>query len=271
MCGRICHDAFAAIANFHRFPPDFPSVESATAAISALIAHPGFFGVVAEAGGRILGSNFLDERSTIRGVGPVTVDPDAQDSCVGTALMHAVLDRSVHQSAPGVRLMHSAYHNRSMSLYAKLGFDVRESFATMQGEPLGLQLPGYTVRSATQTDAAACDALCVRIHGHDRAGEVRDAVAYGTARVVERHGRITGYTTGMAFIAHSIAETNDDLAALIGAAEGFGGPGILVPLRNGEMLRWCLANGLRVVYTMNLMSIGLYQEPRGAFLGSVSH
>jgi Acetyltransferase (GNAT) family len=153
--------------------------------------------------------------STIRGVGPITVDPDAQDSRVGTALMHAMLDRSVQQFAAGVRLMQSAYHNRSMSLYAKLGFDVHASFATMQGEPLGLQLPGYTVRLATQADAAACDALRVRVHGHDRAGEVRDAVAHGTARVVERHGRITGYTIGMAFIAHLIAETNDDLAALI--------------------------------------------------------
>jgi hypothetical protein len=109
------------------------------------------------------------------------------------------------------------------------------------------------------------------VHGHDRGGEVRDAVAQGTARVVERHGRITGYTTGVAFFAHSVAETNDDLQALIGAAEEFGGPGFLVPMRNGDLLRWCLAQGLRVVSMMNLMTIGLYQEPRGAFLASVAY
>jgi hypothetical protein len=75
----------------------------------------------------------------------------------------------------------------------------------------------------------------------------------------------------MTFFGHSAAETNDDLVALIGTAEGFGSPGILVPMRNPELLRWCLAHSLRVVHTMNLMTIGLYQEPRGAFLASVGY
>jgi predicted N-acetyltransferase YhbS len=263
-CGRICYEAFAAIANLHGFPPDFPSVEVATGAVSGLIAHPRFFGVVAEEAGRIVGSNFLDERSMIYGVGPITVDPDVQNRRIGLALMNAVLERSAQQRAPGVRLLQSAFHNRSMCLYAKLGFDVQEPFAVMQGEPLAFEVPGYAVRDATDADVTACDALCVRVHGHDRGGEVRDAVAMGTASVVERHGRITGYTTGVAFFAHSIAETNDDLIALIGAAEMFAGPGFLLPMRNTELLRWCLARGLRVVSMMNLMTIGLYQAPRGA-------
>jgi predicted N-acetyltransferase YhbS len=268
-CGRICHDAFAAIANAHGFPPDFPSVDIAVGAVSGLIAHPGFFAVVAEDCGRIVGSNFLDERSMIRGVGPITVDPDVQNRRTGLALMNAVLDRGVQQRAPGVRLLQSAYHNRSMCLYAKLGFDVREPFAVMQGKPLGLKVPGCVVRPAADADARACDAVCIRVHGHDRGGEVRDAIAQGAAQVVERHGRITGYTTGVAFFGHSIAETNDDLAALIGAAEEFGGPGFLVPMPNTELLRWCLGHELRVVSMMNLMTIGLYQQPRGAFLASV--
>jgi predicted N-acetyltransferase YhbS len=268
-CGRICHDAFAAIANFHSFPPDFPSVEAAAGVLTGLIAHPGFFAVVAERDGRIVGSNFLDERSMIRGVGPITVDPDVQNRRIGLELMNAVLERSALERAPGVRLLQSAYHNRSMCLYAKLGFDVREPFAVMQGKSLGLKVLGHTVRAATEADTDACDALCVRVHGHDRSGEVRDAVAQATARVVERHGRITAYTTGVALFGHSIAETNDDLEALIGAAEEFGGPGFLVPMRNTDLLRWCLAHELRVVSMMNLMTIGLYQEPRGAFLASV--
>jgi predicted N-acetyltransferase YhbS len=268
-CGRICYEAFAAIADAHSFPHDFPSVEVATGALSGMIAHPGFFGVVAEDEGRILGSNFLDERSIIPGVGPITVDLGVQNRRVGLALMNAVLDRSEQKQAPGVRLLQSAYHNRSMSLYAKLGFDVRESFAVMQGKPLALKISGYAIRAATEADVERCDALCVGVHGHDRGGEVRDAVTQGTASVVERHGRLTGYTTGVAFFAHSIGETNDDLEALIGAAEEFAGPGFLVPMRNGDLLRWCLAHELRVVSMMNLMTMGLYQEPRGAFLASV--
>jgi hypothetical protein len=34
--------------------------------------------VVAEIDGRVVGSNFLDERGPVRGVGPITVDPAAQ-------------------------------------------------------------------------------------------------------------------------------------------------------------------------------------------------
>ncbi|HEV7422945.1 MAG TPA: GNAT family N-acetyltransferase [Mycobacterium sp.] len=268
-CGRICHDAFAAIAGRHGFPPDFPSVEIATALLSELIAHPGFFSVVAEQDGRIAGSNFLDERSLIFGVGPVTVDPEVQDRQIGRALMRAVLERSAERHAPGVRLLQAAYHNRSMSLYAKLGFDIREPFAVMQGDPLALEIPGYTIRPATDADVEVCNGLCSHVHGHDRSGELRDAVAHGTARVVERLGRITGYTTGIAVFAHSVGESNDDLAALIGAAEEFPGAGFLVPMRNTELLRWCLGQQLRVVSMMNLMTIGLYQEPRGAFLASV--
>jgi ribosomal protein S18 acetylase RimI-like enzyme len=145
-CGRICHDAFAALAARHGSIPDFPSVEVAIGALSGLIEHPGFFSVVAERDGRIVGSNFLDERSTIVGVGPITVDPEVQNAGIGRALMDAVLERSGERRVPGVRLLQSAYNNGSMSLYAKLGFDVREPFAVVQGGPLGLEISGCTVR-----------------------------------------------------------------------------------------------------------------------------
>src|SRR5881397_3820597 len=93
-CGRICYTAFKTIAEAHNFPPDFPSPEMAVAVLSSIIAHAGFYGVVAEMDGRIVGSNFVDERSPIAGVGPITVDPAVQDSAVGRRLMHHVLDRS---------------------------------------------------------------------------------------------------------------------------------------------------------------------------------
>lgn len=270
-CGRICYEAFATTAASHGFPPDFPSVDIAAGLVRDQISHPGFFGVVAERDGRIVGSNFLDERSTISAIGPISVDPAAQDHQVGRALMTALLDRVAQRRAPGVRLLQVAYHNRSLSLYAKLGFDVRESFAAMHGEPLGLAIPGYAVRAATKADEDACNVLCIRVHGHDRAGELRDALADGSARVVERHGRITGYTTGITYFNHSVAETNDDLQALIGGAQRFGGPGFVVPLSNTQLFRWCLAQGLHVFFVMNLMTIGIYQEPRGAYLASVGY
>ncbi|HMP83599.1 MAG TPA: GNAT family N-acetyltransferase, partial [Verrucomicrobiota bacterium] len=62
---------------------------------------------------------------------------------------------------------------------------------------------------------------------------------------------------------------NDDLKALIAAAGEIGGPGFLLPTRNGDVFRWCLSQGLRVTQPMTLMSHGLYNEPRGAFLPSI--
>jgi hypothetical protein len=73
----------------------------------------------------------------------------------------------------------------------------------------------------------------------------------------------------LAFFGHAVGETNLDLQALIAAADGFGGPGILVPTRNAELFRWCLANGLRVAEPMTLMTLGLYNEPAGAYLPSI--
>jgi hypothetical protein len=115
----------------------------------------------------------------------------------------------------------------------------------------------------------ACNALSRRVHGFDRAAELAHAVRQNTASVVERGGRITGYATSLAFFGHATAETNPDLQALIASVDSFGGPGILVPSRNSALLRWCLANGLRVVQPMTLMSVGLYNEPAGAWMPSI--
>jgi hypothetical protein len=69
VCGRICYDAFGAINDEHRFPRDLPSAEVATGLLRMLIDHPEFYGVVAERDGKIIGSNFLDERGTVVGLG----------------------------------------------------------------------------------------------------------------------------------------------------------------------------------------------------------
>jgi hypothetical protein len=103
----------------------------------------------------------------------------------------------------------------------------------MNGAPLGLKFSGYDVRPARKDGLAACNALCQRVHGHHRGGELDDAITAGTACVVEHLGKITAYATGIAFFAHAVAETNQGLKALIGAAPNFPGGGFLLPTRNG--------------------------------------
>ena len=56
---------------------------------------------------------------------------------------------------------------------------------------------------------------------------------------------------------------------MIAAAREFGGPGFLLPARNAEVYRWALAHGLKVVQVMTLMSLGLDNEPAGAYLPSI--
>ena len=132
-CGEICYNAFKAVAEQHNFPPDFPSQEVARGLLVGLLAHPSFYSVVAELNGTIVGSNFLDERSAVAGLGPITVDPAAQNRAVGRQLMQNALDRVKERAFPGVRLLQAAYHNRSLSLYARLGFVAREPVSTVQG------------------------------------------------------------------------------------------------------------------------------------------
>jgi GNAT superfamily N-acetyltransferase len=267
--GIICYQAFHDINTAHNFPPDLPTPEAGIGVLTMMFSHPGFYCVVAESAGRVIGSNCLDERGPIAGVGPITVDPAAQNAGAGRMLMDAVLQRSLERKFAGVRLLQAAFHNRSLSLYTKLGFDTREPISTMSGPPIRKIMDGFHVRPALPSDLEACNRVSRKIHGHDRGGELADAIEQGTAKVVERTGRITGYTSSMAFFGHSMGETVRDLEALISAADAFGGPGILVPTRNAALFRWCLENGLRVVHPMTLMSMGMYQEPAGSFLPSV--
>ncbi|HVP00031.1 MAG TPA: GNAT family N-acetyltransferase [Bryobacteraceae bacterium] len=269
VCGGICYEAFSHISAAHRFPCDFPNPDAAAGLLSMMFSSPGFFCVVAEAEGRVVGSNCLDERSVIAGVGPITIDPGAQNLRVGRKLMNAVIYRATERRAAGVRLVQAAYHNRSLSLYSSLGFDVREPLSCMQGRPLERNVPGCVVRPAQLADLGVCNALSIRVHGFERGTELTQAIEQNTAKVVERGGRITGYATALAFFGHATTETNLDLQALIASEESFGGPGILVPSRNSALLRLCLANGLRVVQPMTLMSMGLYNDPAGAWLPSV--
>ena len=269
ICGRICYEAFAAISSQHNFAPELPAPEAGVGLLGMLFSHPGFYCVIAESDGRIVGSNCLDERSAIPGVGPVTVAPEVQNRSIGRILMQAVIDRARERAFPGVRLLQSAYHNRSLSLYTKLGFDAREPMSVMQGRPLKRTVESCAVRMATENDLNAANQVCHRVHGHSRSGELHDGIGRGTALVVERHGRITGYASAFGYLGHAVGESNVDLQALIAAADDFGWPGIIVPTRNSGLFRWCLESGLRVVHPMTLMTIGLYSEPVGAYLPSV--
>ena len=269
VCGAICCEAFKAIAGRHNFPPDFPAPDVAVGLISPLLSRKDIYSVIAEVDGKVVGSNFLWENAVIAGVGPVTVDPAVQNAAIGRRLMEDVVQRARNRGFVGIRLVQAAYHNRSLSLYTKLGFHTREPLSNLQGAPIGLEIAGCPVRLANEADLNACNDLCLKVHGFDRGNELLDAIRAGTATVVEHNGHITGYATSIGFLGHAVGQSNEDLKALIGAATSFPGPGFLLPTRNADLLRWCLNHGLRLVQPLTLMSMGLYNKPAGVFLPSV--
>lgn len=268
---RIMYEAFRRFHESRGFAPDFPDLETATEIASAQIEDPASYAVVAECDGRIVGSNFLSEGDPIRGVGPISVDPDFQDSGVGRLLMQAVLERS--PAARGVRLLQDAFNTKSMALYASLGFQVREPVVVMSGRPVDRLPAGTRVRPMTPNDLVAADTLARRVHGHARGVELRGALGRGTPIVLEREGRIVAYMTmpNLWLLNHAVAETQSDLTALIlgAGAESAAPIGFLAPIRQAEFLRWCLSQGLQIVKPMTLMTHGEYSEPRGAWIPSV--
>jgi GNAT superfamily N-acetyltransferase len=269
VCGRICYEAFCRINAEHNFPCDFPGPERPAGLISMLFSKPDCYCVVAEVDGRVVGSNCLDQRSPIFGVGPITVDPSAQNLGAGRKMMEAVITHAREHNAAGVRLVQAAFHSRSLALYTSLGFDTREPLSCLQGRTAQRSIPGCSVRRAQIADLEACNAVSRRVHGFERAMELTQAVQQRTAIVVERAGRITGYASSLAFFGHGVAECNLDMQALFASVESFGGSGILVPTRNAELMRWCLGNGLRIVQPLTLMTMGLYNEPAGSWFSSI--
>jgi predicted N-acetyltransferase YhbS len=269
-CAQIVFDAFGAIHDHHRFPRDFPALEAAAGMMAMWIPHPTVWGVVAEIDGRIVGSNFLDERDPIRGVGPITVDPEGQNAGVGRKLMGAVLERG--KGAPGIRLLQDGFHMRSLSLYASLGFDVTASCVVMNGKPRGGAVDGVDVRPVTEDDLDECEALCKKVHGFERTGALRDSIQAFSPFAALRDGRIVAYASTLTFwpMAYGVAENEEDMKALLlGGAAAVDEPiGLLVPLRSG-LFGWCLEQGLRAVKPMNVMARGEYQEPRGSWFPSV--
>lgn len=267
-CGRIIYAAFKQIETAHGYPPGFPTVAAGVERAAHSINDPRTHGVVAEHDGRILGSGFMTEHDPVRGIGPVTVDPEVQQSGVGRWLMRALIGRG--GDAP-MRLVQAPYNAVSLALYASLGFDVREPLVTVSGRARSAPLPDTEIRPAMPADLRACETLCRRVHGFPRTEELRDALATGTAYVAVHQGHLVAYTSGLAYAGHSVAIDEVELANLVAGVTAATGREhtFLLPIRQADLLRWCLTEGFRLERPRTLMALGAYQDPAGAFLPSI--
>lgn len=272
-CGRIMYEAFKEINKRHGFENiEVPTLESGYGIAGFLIHNPSFFSVVAEAEGCIVGSCFLDERSSIRGVDLVSVDPAIQGQGVGRKLMEAVLEHS--HGSRGIRLVQHTFNIASMALYASLGFEVKEPLLIMHGRLRSDTTGDIEVRPMCDQDLEACGALFEKIHGFERINELRDGLQAFTPYVALRADQVVGYASAPTEWSanHGVAEAEDDMRALLlGINASITDPlTFLLPVRQKSYFRWCLDQGLRVVKPMTLMAIGEYREPAGCYFTSVA-
>jgi ribosomal protein S18 acetylase RimI-like enzyme len=271
-CGRIAFEAHQAVSSAHNLPSEHPSVEFSIGMMHFKLNDPHAYGVVAERDGTLLGSVFLTSfpPTPVAAIGPLSVHP-SQEGKVGRQLMEAALDRAREQRFEGVRLVQSPSHLRSLALYTKLGFEVREPLLLMQGAPPDMPIGDRHVRLAVPGDVERCNQLCLQVHGIQREWQLNGAIQQHVATVVECAGHITGYAAGIGLLGHAVAETNDDLRALISHAATYLGPGFFIPTRNSELFRWLLETGFHGLWPATLMTMGRYQEPAGAFLPAISY
>ena len=97
-----------------------------------LVNRPDVFGVTALADGEPVGPNFLHAADAVAAVGPITVDCSMQRRSAGRRPMPAVMDRARRLKIGRVRLMQDGFNMQSLSLYASLGFEIKEPAALMQ-------------------------------------------------------------------------------------------------------------------------------------------
>ena len=270
--GRICFEAFRHVSEGHGFERDFPDAETAAEVIGLIQSFPSSFQVAARVDGRLAGSNFMLLTDNVAGLGPITVDPAFHGRGIGRRLMQAALDYAAEHGIQRVRLLQDSYNTTSISLYASLGFDVREPIGLMQAAP-GIE-PAGAVRLARSSDLPALEELCVRFYKTSRRNELAAWIERGFAVLVhETHGRIRGYLAPDK-LGHGVAETEAVALALISQIPHHARPGggtFFCPLRNTSLYRAALKSGCRLSKIMTLMTLGPYEEPSPVWMPSIAY
>ncbi len=265
--GRICYESFKDLTDRHGFPLDFASVDFAQQVVGMLVQSETVYSIGAfDDAGEPKGSNFLNMWGDVAGIGPISVDVGAQGEGIGRLLMEDVIANSRGQGYEMIRLCQDSYNMQSLALYTSLDFDTKEPIAllalTSEGEPD----PAF--RPATLADVPAMDELCRDIYRISRKGEYETLLGLGVPAFVLDRGHVGGYLLGTAF-GHGVAESDDDMLALLA---GYGAivpdARSFLPIRSGELYRRALAAGHRNIKVMNLMTLGPYEEPQGAYAPS---
>ena len=159
-----------------------------------------------------------------------------------------------------------------MSLYASLGFEVKDLYVLVSGRP-SVQHLECDVRPMTEGDLEGCERLQLKAMGFSRINELRTALKAGTPWVAVRKGTIAAFV-GSPFLwigSHGAGEDEQSLAELFSAAARQTGKDVafLLPVRSAVLFRWALSNGMKAGRPLTLMSQGPYSPPECIYIPSV--
>ena len=166
----ICFEAYKDLTDRHNFPQMFPSTGVTRQAYSDWLDNRFSYGVTAMLNDRPIGSAFAWTMDEVVGIGPVSVDPASQGAGAAKAMMQHLVDYSKDRGYDKIRLSQRAYNPVSLSVYASIGFDVKESFMEMRAAPT--PDPLQSVRPYDESDLPSLRDLSKRIYKVDRGAEI---------------------------------------------------------------------------------------------------
>lgn len=292
IAARIIEDAFYGFYETHRQEIPFhvdPDMDVPTAILQFKKNKPDVeFLVAVRTDGEgneleVIGSNAIDLRDHVAGVGVLSVRPDTQSRGTGKALMKAVMDIGDKEAtSKAMCLMVDAFNFRGFALYSSLGFETVE-FCTMvdgfvpdyEEERVlkSAEASGVTVRRMSTGDVQNCDDLFLRTFGVSRINGIRDSPAAtgddGFALVATRVNSsgddvVVGYMTAPTTSGHWIAENEDIMKVLIASSsriqKSHKRPSPIslhmISNRDPALFRWALKSGLQVKGTFVWMRRG---------------
>jgi len=289
----ICQEAFNAFNASVGLGPEFPPTDVVDVPSGILndAFKEGFQGFVAvNADGEVVGSNMVDMRDDVAGIGPITVSTSVQSGGVGKLLMKAVMKAAAEKGMRSVRLAQVASNRGSFSLYLGLGFDPYYACGQYEGfltpEAASGDSPGaLACQPLAEGLVEACSRLHFRVCGLHRRGDIAAAVGGPNPAcvVLDASGAVVAYTTGSFLSGHTVAASEEAFKSLVAAqsravqtAQAAGAPlaptTFFVPHRYPQLLRWLARSGFRLQRQVTQMGYGPYTQPaNGFYFPSISY
>lgn len=275
--GRIFFDAFDQLARRHGFVPEIFSRDFAQGAATSFTSRPDMYGIVAIENGEVIGHNFVQLTDAVAGIGPICVDPARQSRGLGRRMMQHIIDYSLREHGPMVRLYQESFNMVSLSLYAELGFTVTDPVVLLSVPPIE---PGKdaSVRKLSLADVDEADALCREMQKVSRRNELTNMIKGGHAMSCFPHGRFeNGKMTGFVvpgFFGFAAGQSPRDIIDVAREAVSYYHESlqrIVIPTRNGDLYREALKQGCRSIKLGQMMAMGPFEAPTGNWCPSFAY